>query len=233
MKMRKLGLVAAWLACAATAHAEAPQQDKEVWITIGSDALPTVRTALQGKGQTLGTVVREKGGVSMLRVRESQVLNFAGAMHDKLNRCAGFVVHDTQEEALAAVDPSTSPRRTVAPTAISYLINNGPSVNALMNSVQELNIRNTVNSLSTQWTNRYYNAQGGANASTWLKSQWTTIANGRSDITVAALHPQLAAVLRHRHHQGHHPAQRGGGARRPPGLHQPEQPLHRHRAGRG
>ncbi len=39
--MKKFGPVVVWLACAAPAFAQAPQQEKKVWITIGTDALPS------------------------------------------------------------------------------------------------------------------------------------------------------------------------------------------------
>ncbi|MFL5357678.1 M20/M25/M40 family metallo-hydrolase [Archangium sp.] len=185
--MSKFGTVIVWLACAAPALAAAPQQDKEVWITIGSDALPTVRASLKEQGVELPAAAREKGGVTALRIRESQIDKVAGVMHDKLNRCAGFIAHDTETQALAEVErnatASTAPQSLA--TLIAFNVNNGPSVNAMLGGVQELNIRNTINSLSTNWTTRRYNVQTGADAANWLKTQWTTIANGRTDVSVA------------------------------------------------
>ncbi|QRN98807.1 M20/M25/M40 family metallo-hydrolase [Archangium violaceum] len=200
MAMSKFGPVAVWLACAATpAFAEAPK-DKEVWITIGSDALEPMRASFRSQGAELPAAVREKGGVAVLRMRESQIDKLAGAMHDKLNRCAGFIAHESEAEALAAVEKASAPQQSLAASLISYNINNGPSVNAMMGSVQELNIRNTINSLSTNWTTRRYNVQSGADAATWLKSQWTTIANGRTDISVdffthSWLQPSVIATI--------------------------------------
>jgi bacterial leucyl aminopeptidase len=199
MAMSKFGPVAVWLACAATpAFAEAPK-DKEVWITIGSDALEPMRASFRSQGAELPAAVREKGGVAVLRMRESQIDKLAGAMHDKLNRCAGFIAHESEAEALSAVEKASAPQ-SLAASLISYNINNGPSVNAMLGSVQELNIRNTINSLSTNWTTRRYNVQSGADAATWLKSQWTTIANGRTDISVdlfthSWLQPSVIATI--------------------------------------
>jgi leucyl aminopeptidase len=70
----------------------------------------------------------------------------------------------------------------------------------MLAGVQELNIRNTINSLSTNWTTRRYNVQSGADAATWLKGQWTTIANGRADVTVELwshtwLQPSVVATI--------------------------------------
>ncbi|MFE8602514.1 M20/M25/M40 family metallo-hydrolase [Archangium violaceum] len=183
MAIRKFGTVVAMLACAAPAFAEAAPKEKEVWITIGADALEPARASFQQKGLTLPAPALEKGGVAMLRVRESQLETLAAAMHDKLNRCAGFIAHDTEAQALAAVEGSTAPQPLAA--LVAYNINNGPSVNAMLSGVQELNIRNTINSLSTNWTTRRYNVQSGADAATWLRSQWTTIAGSRTDVSVA------------------------------------------------
>ncbi|WP_369946020.1 M20/M25/M40 family metallo-hydrolase [Vitiosangium sp. GDMCC 1.1324] len=197
--MTKFGTVAVWLACAAPAFAEAPPTDKEVWITIGTDALPTVRSSFKSLGVELPESAREKGGVAALRIRESQIEKLAGVMHDKLNRCAGFLTHDSEEKALAEVERVSAPQQSLA-SLITYNINNGPSVNAMLGGVQELNIRNTINSLSTNWTTRRYNVQTGADAANWLKTQWTTIANGRTDISVALfthtwLQPSVIATI--------------------------------------
>jgi len=207
MSLRKSVPIVAWLACAAPAFAQAPQQakvqdkvqEKMVWITIGSDALPHVRESFQTQGLNLSAPLKEKGGVAALRIPESQIDKLAGVMHSKLNRCAGFIAHDSELKALAEVDNATAPQ-TLTPTLLAYNINNGPSVNAMLASVQELNIRNTINSLSTNWTTRRYNVQTGADAATWLKNQWTTMASGRTDISVALfthswLQPSVIATI--------------------------------------
>jgi leucyl aminopeptidase len=179
----KFGAVAVWLLCATPAFAGAQDKDKEVWITIGTDALEPARESFRGQGLELPAAAREKGGVAVLKVRESHLEKLAEAMHDKLNRCAGFIAHDTEAEALAAVEGSTSPQAVVS--LISYTIDNGTAVNSLMSAVAESNIRSTISTLSTTWTTRRYNLQSGIDSATWLKNRWTTIASGRSDISVA------------------------------------------------
>jgi leucyl aminopeptidase len=197
--MRKFGALAVWIACASPAFAQAPQQDKTVWITLGADALPAVREAFKAQGVELPAPAREKAGVVALRLRESQIDKLAGVMHEKLNRCAGFMAHDSETKALAEVDNAGVESQAVT-TLASYNINNGPSVNAMLSGVQELNIRNTINYLSTNWTTRRYNVQSGADAATWLKNQWTTMANGRTDVSVAFfthtwLQPSVVATI--------------------------------------
>jgi len=182
MGMKKFGAVAVCLAFSTPSFAEAPAKEKEVWITIGTDALEPARAAFKAQGLQLPAPAREKAGVAALRVRESHLEKLAEAMHDKLNRCAGFISHDTEEQALKAVE---GPQSIGATAILNYTINNGASVNAMLAGVQELNIRNTINSLSTNWTTRRYNVQSGIDAANWLKTQWTNIANGRTDVSVA------------------------------------------------
>ncbi len=201
MGMKRFGPVVVWLACVAPslAFAEAPSKDKEMWITIGTDALPTVRASFKAGGAELPASAREKGGVAALRIRESQIDKLAGVMHDKLHRCAGFKAHDTEAQALAEVEAASGPSQALT-NLIAFNINNGPSVNAMANAVTELNIRNTINTLSTNWTTRRYNVQAGADAATWLKNHWTTLANGRTDVSVSFfthswLQPSVVATI--------------------------------------
>jgi leucyl aminopeptidase len=206
MFLRKSVPIVAMLACAAPAFAQAPQQgkaekaqEKMVWITMGTDALPVVREAFKGQGLALPASAKEKGGVAALRIPESAIEKIAGVMHDKLNRCAGFISHDSEAKALAEVDKAGEP--SAPPSLLAgYNIKNGPSVNAMLAGVQELNIRNTINSLSTNWTTRRYDVQSGVDAANWLKNQWTTIANGRTDVSVALyshtwLQPSVIATI--------------------------------------
>ncbi len=183
MGMRTSGSVAVWLALATPAFAEAPPKQKEVWITIGTDALEPARASFKEKGLALPAPALEKGGVAVLRVPESRLETLSEAMHDKLNRCAGFIAHDSEAQARAALEGTSSPQSLAS--LVGYSLNNSASVNAMLGGVQELNIRNTINSLSTNWTSRRYNVQSGTDAATWLKNQWTTIANGRTDVSVA------------------------------------------------
>jgi leucyl aminopeptidase len=187
--MRKFGSVAVWLALATPAFAEAPAKERQVWITIGTDALEPARASFRAQGLTLPEVAVEKAGVAALRMRESHLEKLAESIHDKLNRCAGFIAHDSEKAARTAVEGTLS-TQAVSTQAVSYTLNNAASVNAMLSGVQELNIRNTINSLSTNWTSRRHNLQSGIDAANWLKTQWTTIANGRTDVSVALFtHP--------------------------------------------
>ncbi|QAT86475.1 M28E family peptidase [Corallococcus coralloides] len=163
--------------CCATASAEEPR-DKEVYITIGSDAAGTVRSSL--RGGSAPTLVREANGVSVLKLTESQLSDVSSIMHERYHRCAGYMAHDTQEEALAALTPA-QPTQSL----VSYTLDNAAVVNALFSDLQEASIRTTITQLSS-YTNRYYNnSTGGTQAASWLRGIWAGYANGRSDVEVA------------------------------------------------
>ncbi|WP_404371742.1 M20/M25/M40 family metallo-hydrolase [Corallococcus coralloides] len=162
--------------CCATASAEAPR-DREVFITIGSDAAGTVRSSFRGVGTP--TLVREANGVSVLKLTESQLGDVSAVMHAQYHRCAGYMAHDTQEEALAQLTPAQP-----AQSLVSYTLDNAAVVNSLFSGLQEASIRSAITQLSS-YTNRYYNnSTGGTQAADWLKTTWESYASGRSDVSV-------------------------------------------------
>jgi leucyl aminopeptidase len=180
--MKNFGPLALWLVCATPAFAEGPeQQDKEVWITIGTEAVGPARAMFAQEGFELPAPAREKAGVAVVRLRESRLAKLSEMMHDKFNRCAGYIAHASEEEALKALEPAATAPQSLA---VSYTLNNATVVNSLIAGLQETNVRSTITSLSS-YTTRYYTSQTGVDAATWLKNQWTTWAAGRSDVTVS------------------------------------------------
>jgi bacterial leucyl aminopeptidase len=197
MKTKNLGAIALWLACATPAFAGG--EDKAVWITVGTDALEPVRASLLREGTVLPAVAHEKDGVAVLRVRESQLERLSETIHSKLNRCAGFVAHDNEAQARAALERLGAPE--MSPSLVSYTIDNPTTAKSLVGGITESGIRGIITSLSTNFTSRRYTLTSGAQAATWLKNQWTTLANGRSDISVelyahsSSVSPQPSVIL--------------------------------------
>jgi leucyl aminopeptidase len=171
--------VALMLLSAPAALAEQKEKgDKEVWINIGADAIEPMRQAFRDERWEDPSAMHEKDGVAVFRVRESQLSRIARMMHDRFHRCAGFVTHETQEEALAALVPAQPVQ-----SLVTYTLDNATTVNALMSTVLESNIRSTITSLSS-YSTRYYTSQGGVDAANWLRTKWQGYAGTRTDVTV-------------------------------------------------
>jgi leucyl aminopeptidase len=177
-----------WGAAPVVAHAQEsqsftqPAEDREQWITLGEDALRPVQEAFGQVGFAQPTDVKVKDGVVLMKVRESQLSHLSKVMHEKFNRCSGYIAHDSEQEALAALSPA--PSSQLQSNLVTYTLDNAATVNALMSEVQELNIRNTITHLSS-YTTRYYTSTTGVEAANWIKSTWANLANGRTDVSVA------------------------------------------------
>ncbi|GHG73385.1 M20/M25/M40 family metallo-hydrolase [Comamonas sp. JC664] len=186
MNMKRLASVVLVL-CSVSVFAKAkpPQPlDREVWITIGSDALGHVHRALNDAGHEAAVSGGEKDGVTVLRVRESQLNLISRTMHETLNRCGGFIYHENESAALAALDVSTAEKASKA-TAVSYTIDNGQTVNSLVSGLQETAIRQTITTLSAFQT-RFHSSQLGLDAANTLKARWESlIPAGRTGVSVA------------------------------------------------
>ncbi|MBJ6764184.1 M20/M25/M40 family metallo-hydrolase [Myxococcaceae bacterium JPH2] len=174
MYWKRLAAVATLLCCTTTSAWAA---DREVWVTLGTDTVSEVQAALKDSGA--GVEGREQNGIRVLRVHESQLVVIARVMHDRFNRCGGFVTHDTQEQANAELRSTP----TSLATAVAYTIDNAAVVNSLVGGLSESTLRGTISSLAS-FTNRYYTSQTGVDAANWLKTEWTNIAAGRADISV-------------------------------------------------
>lgn len=183
MRMSRFGPVALWLVCATPAFARGlEKQETEVWVSIGSDALETARAAFRGRGWEFPAPTHEKAGVAALRLPEARLETLAEVMHQRFNRCAGFIAHDSEEEALAAVEAAAAPE-VPRPLTVNYTLDNAAVVNSLISGLEEPSLRNIIASLSS-YNTRYYTSDGGAAAATEMKNLWAKWANGRGDVTV-------------------------------------------------
>jgi bacterial leucyl aminopeptidase len=184
LKFLLLALTAAGCATADTEPQtpEQPADEGMKYISIGADALDTAQMALDehNPGRLL-TPVTMTGDVAILAYDSKDLGALSELMHARHSRCAGFIVHDTLEEARAAT--SGKGNKDLANLAVSYTIDNGATVNAMIAELQEPRIRSFISSLAA-FQNRYYTSSFGVQSSDFIFNQWTSIAAGRSDITV-------------------------------------------------
>jgi bacterial leucyl aminopeptidase len=185
LKFLLLALTAAGCATADDNDLQTPEQPAEEgmkYISIGADALVTAQMALDehNPGRLL-TPVTMTGDVAILAYDAKDLGALSELMHARHSRCAGFIVHDSLEEAQGAVKAKGN--ESLANLAVSYTIDNGATVNGMLTELQEPRIRSFISSLSA-FQNRYYTSSFGVQSSDFIFNQWSSIAAGRSDITV-------------------------------------------------
>ncbi|WKB50615.1 M20/M25/M40 family metallo-hydrolase [Eleftheria terrae] len=181
------------MALCSAAHA-----GEKVWISLGDAALAqlqkhttaAVAASVQARPAPLeGAAVAAAAaaeGVHLVQVDEDDLAKLSASVHHELRRCGGFMYHASQAEGLATLQRQSGAARRVtaaAATRPSYVIDQQSLVTPMLPQVQASNIGQTIIDLSS-FVNRHYQTSAGVNASNWLKQRWTTLANGRSDITV-------------------------------------------------
>ncbi len=184
------------LALCAALHAFYPsaQAGEKVWISLGDAAYAQLQKHVKLPAAASATVAARVVGdtsdasVHLVQVDEEQLMALSHSVHEELGRCGGFMFHASQAEGLATLQrnagASNLMRAQAAATRPSYAIDQQSVVNPMLSQMQASNIGQTIVDLSTNFVNRYYNSSAGVASSNWLKNRWTTLANGRSDITV-------------------------------------------------
>lgn len=169
---------------------------RRAWITIGDAAFQKVQTLVPdavsiGSRHIRSVGVAEK--VHAVVVDENRLATIAGAIHQRLGQCGGFMYHASEAEARAAL----ALRRSVV-AAPAYGIDQRDVVEPMLASMQDKNIEATILALSG-FTNRYYTSPSGVEAANWLLTAWREIAAGRADISVELIphkaYPQPSVTL--------------------------------------
>lgn len=184
-------LLAALLAGVIGSGCASAQSAKKTWITVGDAAYAKLQEVAP---QVIGTdsrmvqasdarsKVQHTEKVHLVQVDEDEMRKLGEAVHKELKRCGGYMAHASEADARKALDRKqvTTLATLTRPT---YVIDNQALVPPILNLMQDTNIAQTIGDLSN-FVNRYYTTAGGSDASNWIKTKWTTMAAGRSDITV-------------------------------------------------
>ncbi|MEO7733036.1 MAG: M20/M25/M40 family metallo-hydrolase [Kofleriaceae bacterium] len=160
-----------------------------VYISIGADALPTATDVLRAD-RAVFTIDRVAPEAAVFGVEPGELERLSEAMHTQHERCGGFMAHDSLAEALEALEPAAPA------TPISYTIDHGDVVAAVLPQIREDEILATIRALSSR-KNRYYRSESGAAVSVWLRDRWRSFTT-RSDVTVELFdqgYPQKSVIL--------------------------------------
>jgi leucyl aminopeptidase len=161
-------------------HASYASEEKQVYVSIDSDAL-------NFSEKTFGKRVEEvqtKEGISILKIDEDALPWLSMLMHKNFNRCGGFMVHDDETEALELLN-SQDGAQTFAKNNLftSYKINQDDLIKPMIAQISAENILASITKLSS-FKNRYYKGDFGKQSAAWIKDTWTSLVKGRNDATV-------------------------------------------------
>jgi bacterial leucyl aminopeptidase len=165
--------------CASPAPSgDAPAERGLRYISIGADALGTARAIAAEHGETLD--VREADGdVAVVAFDAARFGELSAQLHERFDRCGGFVLHDSIDDARASLHAFAHP---AAGPAIDYTLDHAAAVRAVLAALDADNLLATIRALSAQ-PSRYFRSPTGAAASLWLQARWQSFTD-RPDVTV-------------------------------------------------
>jgi len=154
------------------------------YITIDRDALATAQEALAQRDPNAKLdMIDTWNDVALVRFDAQDFKPLSRLMHENHNRCGGFVVHSSLDEAMTAL--RARDQEGIAPL-ISYTIDNAATVNTLLSQLSVSTILTDIQQLSgaAGFNTRYYTSTGGAQSSTWVQNLWQGYAANRPDVTI-------------------------------------------------
>ncbi|MBI4060046.1 MAG: M20/M25/M40 family metallo-hydrolase [Elusimicrobia bacterium] len=106
---------------------------------------------------------------AVYKVRAEMLPLLSQFMHERFNRCGGYLTHDTMTAARASMRP------TAAVPRIAYTLDQQATVAPLVAGVREENIRGVISAMAAH-NNRYYASPTGVEAARWLRGRWSELA---------------------------------------------------------
>lgn len=147
----------------------------EHWISIDASELQTIQ-AERGTKDPAGLaslrVQKVVNNIAVLRLNDQQMEELSRAMHHSFHKCAGFVTHESESEAVEWIR-NFATAETEAPL-INYTIDNPESVNTMLNTVSEPYTRQVIIDLSA-FPNRRYNQPSGIDSANWIYNRWASL----------------------------------------------------------
>ncbi len=167
---------AGWLvSLVAVAGCGSRSERRDVYVTVGSDAVVTAQRVDAAHGATTMRILESASDFTVLAFDAGELDALSQAMHAEHGRCGGFMVFDTLAEA-----------RVEAPALddgdADYALDRPEVVRAALPAVDPVEILGTIRALEGMRT-RHYRSRSGAAASTWLRDRWRGFTS-RRDVTV-------------------------------------------------
>ena len=152
------------------------------WLTLDVNEMKQMQQIAAGENRPLNLeVVRVENDIAVVRATEDQIAQISEHSHEEFHKCGGFIAHETEADALTVI--ANFANADSNQSFVEYTITNGATVQPLINGMVASNIVQTISTLSA-FSTRYYNSPTGVQSATWIKNNWTTLAQGRSDVSV-------------------------------------------------
>ncbi|WP_052101334.1 M20/M25/M40 family metallo-hydrolase [Novilysobacter arseniciresistens] len=129
--------------------------------------------------------VRDSTGAGLVvsEVRAHQLPDISRHIHDQERRCGGYFAFASRAEAERFLADELS-AQAVTTTFADYTIDNQATVGPWLPQVAEANIRDTIDHLSSAYSNRHYSTASGRQAAQWIHDTWAGLVAGRDDASV-------------------------------------------------
>jgi leucyl aminopeptidase len=156
----------------------------DVWITTGRDSIELVRRVVGPAAQRLSQrdSPRQRDEVA-LRVPRASLYDISEAQHTEHHRCGGFMLQESEAEAMASLAAPDGVQRDLYFLAPPYTIDNAATVDKLLPEIKEPNVLATIRKLSSYRT-RFHTSTTGEEAAVYIRDSWKALSAGRDDITV-------------------------------------------------
>jgi leucyl aminopeptidase len=155
---------------------DAPAEVGPRYISIGADALDTARAVAAAHGETL-EVIDADADVVVVAFDAASFGALSEQLHERFHRCGGFLLHDSIDDARAALHTHAH-----VGAAIDYTLDHAAIVQAVLPALDQAQLLETIRELSTK-QNRHFRSPTGAAASIWLAERWRSFTT-RPDVTV-------------------------------------------------
>ena len=152
--------------------------EDEVYITIGSDAVLSSQKSLNAP-----KALKQSSGITVMKVKKSEIESLSHLMHEKFNRCGGFIVHDSKAEAMEVLALEGIRQKAKNLPFADFTIDQEQKATKLVSMVKEFPIRDMILELS-KFQNRYYKSQSGVDSQAYIKTKWEKLAAARNDVRV-------------------------------------------------
>lgn len=164
----------------ATPFSNAFAEDKSIFISIDRDALDFSEKTFGKRVEEVST----SGNISIIKIDEDAIPWLSLLMHRNFNRCGGFMVHDSEEDAMELLDSQNGAQLFAKHNFFtSYAIDQEDIVKPMVGEVVASNISDTITKLSS-FKNRYYKGEFGKASAKYIFEMWSGLVKNRSDATV-------------------------------------------------